>query len=47
MNVSSGLLSSAIKEVKNSLNTNDIKFGSFRTANSLGRIISSILFEIF
>ena len=44
MNVSSGLLSSATKEVKKSLNMNDAKFGSFGTANSLGRIISSTLF---
>ena len=47
MNVSSGLLSSATKEVKKSLNMNDAKFGSFGTANSLGRIISSTLFGMF
>ena len=47
MNVSSGLLSSATKEVKKSLNMNDAKFGSFGTANSLGRIISSTLFSMF
>ena len=46
MNVSSGLLSSATKEVKKSLNMNDAKFGSFGTANSLGRIISSTLFGV-
>ena len=46
MNVSSGLLSSATKEVKKSLNMNDAKFGSFGTANSLGRIISSTLFSM-
>jgi hypothetical protein len=40
MNVSSGLLSSATKEIKKSLNMNDAKFGSFGTANSFGRIIS-------
>ena len=44
MNVSSGLLSSATKEIKKSLNMNDAKFGSFGTANSFGRIISSTLF---
>ena len=44
MNVSSGLLSSATKEVKKSLNMSDAKFGSFGTANSFGRIISSTLF---
>ena len=47
MNVSSGLLSSATKEVKRDLNLNDAKFGSFGTANSFGRIISSILFSMF
>ena len=47
VNVSSGLLSSATKEVKKSLNMNDAKFGSFGTANSLGRIISSTLFGMF
>ena len=46
MNVSSGLLSSASKEVKKSLNMNDAKMGSFGTANSLGRIISSTLFTM-
>ena len=44
MNISSGLLSSATKEIKKSLNMSDAKFGSFGTANSLGRIISSTLF---
>jgi len=47
MNVSSGLLSSATKEIKKTLNMNDAKFGSFGTANSLGRIISSTLFGMF
>ena len=47
MNVSAGLLSSATKEVKKSLNMNDAKFGSFGTANSFGRIISSTLFGMF
>ena len=44
MNIANGLLSSATKEVKESLNMNDAKFGSFGTANSLGRIMSSTLF---
>ena len=44
MNIANGLLSSATKEVKKSLNMNDAKFGSFGTANSFGRIISSTLF---
>ena len=47
MNVSSGLLSSATKEVKRDLELTDAKFGSFGTANSLGRIISSTLFSMF
>ena len=47
MNVSSGLLSSATKEIKKSLNMSDAKFGSFGTANSFGRILSSTLFGIF
>ena len=44
MNIANGLLSSATKEVKKSLNMNDAKFGSFGTSNSFGRIISSTLF---
>ena len=44
MNIANGLLSSATKEIKKSLNMNDAKFGSFGTANSLGRIMSSTLF---
>ena len=44
MNIANGLLSSATKEVKKSLNMNNAKFGSFGTANSLGRIMSSTLF---
>lgn len=43
MNVSSGILSSASKEIKSELNINDTTFGSFGFANSFGRIISSIL----
>ena len=46
-NVSSGLLSSATKEVKRDLELTDAKFGSFGTANSFGRIISSTLFSMF
>ena len=44
MNIANGILSSASKEIKKSLNMSDAKFGSFGTANSLGRIISSTLF---
>ena len=44
MNVSSGIFSSATKEIKRQLNLNDTKFGSFGTSNSIGRVISSILF---
>ena len=44
MDVSSGILSSASKEIKKQLNLNDAKFGGFGTAISLGRIISSFLF---
>ena len=46
LNVSSGILSSATKEIKAQLKINDAKFGSFGTANSAGRVISSILFGI-
>ena len=44
MNISSGIFSSATKEIKRQLNLSDTKFGSFGTANSIGRVISSILF---
>ena len=47
MNISSGLLSSATKEIKKSLNMNDAKFGMFGTANGLGRVIGSTLFGIY
>ena len=47
MNVSSGIFSSATKEIKSQLKLNDTQFGSFGTANSLGRIISSILFGMY
>ena len=46
MNISSGIFSSATKEIKKQLNLNDTKFGSFGTANSIGRVISSLLFGI-
>ena len=46
MNISSGIFSSATKEIKRQLNLSDTKFGSFGTANSIGRVISSILFGI-
>ena len=44
IDISSGILSSSAKEIKNQLKLNDAKFGSFGTAISLGRIISSFLF---
>ena len=44
MNISSGIFSSATKEIKRQLNLTDTKFGSFGTSNSIGRVISSILF---
>ena len=47
MNVSSGILSSATKEIKSQLKLSDTQFGSFGTANSIGRIISSILFGMY
>lgn len=46
MNISSGLLSSATKEIKKSLNMNDSKFGMFGTANGLGRVIGSLMFGL-
>jgi MFS family permease len=47
MNVSSGIFSSATKEIKSQLKLSDTQFGSFGTANSIGRIISSILFGMY
>ena len=47
MNISSGLLSSATKEIKKSLKMNDAKFGMFGTANGFGRVIGSTLFGIY
>ena len=46
MNIANEILLSATKEIKCSLKMNDAKFGSFGTANSLGRIISLTLFEM-
>ena len=46
LNVSSGIFSSSTKEIKSRLKISDAKFGSFGTANSTGRVISSILFGI-
>ena len=46
MNISSGIFSSATKEIKGQLKINDTKFGSFGTANSIGRVVSSITFGI-
>jgi len=47
LNVSSGIFSSATKEIKSMLNLSDTRFGSFGTANSVGRVASSIFFGIF
>ena len=47
MNISSGLLSSATKEIKKSLQMNDAKFGMFGTANGLGRVVGSTLFGMY
>jgi len=44
MDISSGILSSAAKEIKKQLKLNDKKFGGFGTAASIGRILSSFLF---
>ena len=44
MDISSGILSSAAKNIKLQLNLTDAKFGGFGTATSIGRIISSFLF---
>lgn len=44
MNISSGLLSSASKSIKSSLNLNDKQFGMFGTANGLGRMLGSSIF---
>lgn len=44
MDISSGIFSSASKEIKKQLKLTDAKFGAFGTATSIGRIISSFLF---
>ena len=44
MDVSSGIFSSATKEIKKQLKINDAKFGGFGTAYSIGKIMSSFLF---
>ena len=44
LDISSGIFSSATKNIKSQLNLTDAKFGSFGTATSIGRIISSFLF---
>ena len=46
LDISNGIFSSASKEIKKSLNINDAKFGSFSTAISIGKILSSLLFII-
>ena len=44
LDISNGIFSSASKEIKSRLNINNAKFGSFSTAISAGKIISSFLF---
>ena len=44
MDISSGIFSSAAKNIKIQLKLTDAKFGGFGTATSFGRIISSFLF---
>ena len=44
MDISSGIFSSAAKNIKYQLELTDAKFGGFGTATSVGRIISSFLF---
>ena len=42
--ISGGVLSSSIKEIKKQLKLNDTKYSGFGTDASIGRIISSFLF---
>ena len=44
LDISKGIFSSASKEIKNKLKINNTKFGTFSTATSIGKIISSFLF---
>ena len=44
MDITSGIFSSAAKNIKSQLKLTDAKFGGFGTAASFGRIISSFLF---
>ena len=44
MDISNGIFSSASKEIKNKLKINNTKFGTFSTATSIGKIVSSFLF---
>jgi sugar phosphate permease len=44
LDISNGIFSSASKEIKNKLKINNTKFGTFSTATSMGKIISSFLF---
>lgn len=46
MNVSGGLLSSASKNIKESLEMSDTEFGMFGPSNSFGRVLGSLLFII-
>ena len=47
MNISSGLMLSETKEIKQSLNMNDEKFGMFETLNEIGWVICSTLFGMY
>ena len=44
MDISNGIFSSASEEIRKSLNISNALFGSFGTATSIGKIISSFLF---
>ena len=47
MDISSGIFSSAGKNIKNQLKLTDAKFGGFGTATSIGRIISFLISNFF
>lgn len=46
INISSGLLSSASKNIKFKLHMNDQQFGMFGTSNGFGRVLGSLFFTI-
>ena len=46
INISTGLLSSASKNIKETLRMNDKEFGMFGTVNGLGRVIGSSIFIV-